>query len=94
MFHIKENHPNKKLALDECKQKLESLKEKIDGLINITVGLNSIESPRAADMVLICTFKNKNDLEIYRDHPEHLKVVDIIKSHCDRSTVVDYIHHQ
>ena len=92
MIHLKKGQDKQKKqhALTTIKESLLSLSQTIDVLESIEVGLNQQESPRAADMVLITTFKTWKDLEVYRVHPAHQKVVSVIKSYTESTVVVDY----
>ena len=83
---IDNEEKNKKLV----KEKLLSLKNKVEVLQNIEVGLNFANEERAYDIALITDFKNKNDLDIYAVHPYHLEVVEYIKTVALSSKVVDF----
>ena len=72
-------------------QELNDLLEKIDVLKSMEVGVNFTDSERAFDLSLYSTFETKEDLQAYAIHPEHLKVVALIKSVTSESKVVDYI---
>ena len=72
-------------------QELNNLLEKIDVLKSMEVGVNFTDSDRAFDLSLYSTFETKQDLQTYAIHPEHLKVVELIKSVTSESKVVDYI---
>lgn len=58
-----------------AKEGLESLKGKIDGLIDIKVNINGLETSNC-DMMLDSTFKSFEDLENYSVNPEHVKIAD------------------
>lgn len=75
---------------EALKAKLLSLKEEIDLLKEIEVGINFKESDRAYDVALVTTFANERDLAAYATHPYHLKVLDYIKSVASDTKVVDY----
>ena len=60
-------------------------------LKSMEVGINFTEADRAFDLSLYSTFETKEDLSTYATHPEHLKVVELIKSVTTESKVVDYI---
>lgn len=93
MFKLKdeaEGEP-KSETIEKLRAKLELLEEQISEVLNLEVGSNISGQPSAFDLVLYTEFKNLADLEIYRDHPEHKKVVDYIGVVCDARTVVDYI---
>jgi len=89
MFKFKEE--NKALNIENVKQKLQALQEKIDVLKFIEVGVDFNQSERAFDLALYSKFESKEDLKAYAIHPEHLKVVELIKSVTQESKVVDYI---
>jgi len=72
-------------------QELNNLLEKIDVLKSMEVGVNFTDSDRAYDLSLYSTFETKEDLQAYAIHPEHLKVVALIKNVTSESKVVDYI---
>lgn len=81
---------NKEQTAKELKARLEALKEKIEEIVSIEVGINFNSSDMAYDLVLYSEFKNKQDLDTYQNHPEHLKVADIIKANVASRAVVDY----
>lgn len=56
------------------KENLEALKDKIDVLEDIEVGLNFEESSSASDVVLVSTFKTVQALNEYQNHPAHKAV--------------------
>jgi len=86
------NEENKEQNIVEAKNMLESLITKIDCLKTIEIGINFDKAPRAMDLSLYSTFDTVEDLNSYAIHPEHLKVVDFIKSVTQYSKVVDYIN--
>ena len=85
-----EVHGSKAEIQEKIKAGLESLKGKIDGLLDIEVGINFNKSVAAYDVVLYSTFTNKDALEEYQKHPEHLKVADGLVRQVAVSRVVDY----
>lgn len=92
MLRLQE-YDNKTQKLENAlklKRALEDLKGKITQLKSMEVGLNFNEKPNAYDLVLISTFESEADLEIYRLHPEHKKLMVFLKTVTSESTVVDY----
>ncbi|MEA1920646.1 MAG: Dabb family protein [Campylobacterota bacterium] len=89
MFKFKEE--NREANIAKTKEMLEALVSKIEPLVVMEVGVNFVDSERAFDLSLYSTFENEEGLEIYRVHPEHLKVVAFIKAVTESSKVVDYI---
>lgn len=82
----KEKQENAKII----KTGLESLQEKINELKFIEAGININNSPQAYDVVLYSQFENMDDLNIYQNHPEHIKVAEFVKKVVNERVVVDY----
>jgi len=89
MFQFKEEH--KKANMIQAKQMLENLMGAVPSLKSMDVGFNFADEARAMDLSIITAFESKEDLEAYAVHPEHLKVVDFIKTVVEYSKVVDYV---
>lgn len=92
MWKMKEqdNKVKKQENMIQMKEKLESLKTKVPELYSLEVGINISESERAFDVVLCSEFKTLEDLDVYRVHPEHKKVVEFILSVVKDTKAVDY----
>ena len=82
---------NKEENLLKAKEMLEALVEHIPSLKSMEVGVNFSKEDRAMDLSIITTFEDKEALALYANHPEHLKVVDFIKTVVYESKVSDYI---
>ncbi|MDQ1263480.1 MAG: hypothetical protein QG559_481 [Campylobacterota bacterium] len=89
MFKFRDE--NKEANIDEVKKRLNALVSLIPTLKSMEVGINFTESERAFDLSLYSTFDSKEALQEYALHPEHLKVVNLIKEVTIESKVVDYI---
>ncbi len=89
MFKFAEE--NKASNIQKVEIELQGLVTKINELKMIEVGVDFNQSQRAFDLSLYSTFETKDDLKAYAIHPEHLKVVELIKSVTTESKVVDYI---
>ncbi len=72
------------------KNVLEDLKDKIPQIKEIEVGINFNPSQAAFDVVLYSAFEDKEALEQYQKHPDHVKVADIIGEIRSDRAVVDY----
>lgn len=81
--------PKQKNAL-ELKAALEGLKGKIGEIQALEVGLNFNPADTASDLSLYTEFKSREDLDKYQRHPEHLKVVDLVKKVTMERRVSDY----
>ncbi len=86
-FKLKEPTPE---AAQELRRELLHLKEHIDELEALEVGINFKESERAYDLALVADFADEGALGRYATHPYHLEVIDLIKKICVDTKVVDY----
>lgn len=88
MFDFKEE--NKSENLKKAKEMLEGLIVAVPTLNSMEVGINFSNEERAMDLSIVTEFNNKEALELYANHPEHLNVVEFIKTVVNSSKVVDY----
>jgi hypothetical protein len=92
LFKLKEfsTEQEKNAARDKFVNALLGLKDKINVLKHIEAGAHySLESP-SFDVALITHFESLEDLEIYKVHPDHLKVVELVKEIIDDRAAVDF----
>ena len=92
MWRLKEfaNDATKEENARILKDKLESLRDKIEELKEIEVGININTSEAAFDVVLYSEFENIEALKKYQNHPEHKKIVDFVARIRTDRCVVDY----
>ena len=76
--------------MERAVNSLRSLEGNIEVLKSIEIGTDFLESERSYDIVLITEFENREGLETYGGHENHLPVVKIMRSLCSNSVVVDY----
>ena len=69
---------------------LYALRDKIPQIVDMQIGADFMHSQRSSDMVLIVDFKNREDLEIYDKHPDHVKARVYIHAHRTESRTVDF----
>ena len=74
----------------QLKAMLMDLTISINSLIKMEVGINVNTKASAYDLVLTADFEDEAGLEAYRIHPEHIKVLDFLKTNMEKATVVDY----
>ena len=79
-----------KANIEKAVNALKSLEGNINVLRSMEIGVNFTESERSYDIVLITEFDNREGLNIYGPHPNHLPVAESIRSLCSSSVVVDY----
>jgi len=75
---------------DDMIVKLNSLKDTIKFIRALEVGVNFTQEDRAYDLVLTVMVDDKEALKKYATDPNHLQVIDFIKSVGTISKVVDY----
>jgi len=70
------------------KSKLESLKS-IKQAKNLVVGF-PLNSTADWDVSLHCDFENASDMDIYRKHPDHMKVVEFLNKVQQERKLIDF----
>ena len=83
-----------KVPLTETAKKnadmLRGLEGKIDVIRSLEVGTDIIHNERSFDIALTATFDSIEDLQVYRQHPEHVKAAEFLKEASVRIISVDY----
>lgn len=83
--------PEKEEILDTIKHKLKKLEGEVPTLKFIKVYINSAEAdPSNYDILLDTTFESLDGLQTYANHPEHLKVIEFMKTIKKTRACVDY----
>ena len=91
LFKLKDFPVEEKVKIiAELKLMLESLKDKIDEVKHIEVGVNYELNAKSYDIVLISHFNSIEDLDKYRVHPEHVKVIARISETVNERAAVDF----
>jgi hypothetical protein len=76
--------------LRKVKAGLEELKNKIGEIKFWDLGVNSVQSQVAYDLILSSEFSDEESLRRYQQHPEHIKVAELVGKVCEHRAVVDY----
>ena len=75
----------------ELAEDLKALKSATGELMKeCVVAFDVVHSENSYDLALNSLFDNLEDLEKYRVHPEHVKVVKKIKTLCSSTAKIDY----
>ena len=92
MWKLKDSHDGMdKNALGlKLKNILEDLTGKISQIKELEVGINFNQSEASCDVVLYSSFASKEDLQIYQEHPDHVKVAEFVSQVRTERRVVDY----
>lgn len=85
LFKLK-NPSDRQEAIDA----LNSMKGKIEGLIDLETGCDFLHSERSCDIALICTLKDKDALQFYQEHPLHQPVKKLMARLRESSFSCDY----
>ena len=72
------------------KEKLLDLVDKVDEIIDLKVGFNSVDDPRSSDFILNVLFKNKEDLDAYIINEHHKKVGLFVREVVETRASIDY----
>lgn len=89
MWKLKDK--NKKENSLKIKNMIEDLKDKINVILNIEIGININTNDCSYDIVLYSEFENEKDLNFYQKNPLHIECVNFIKNVSIDRKAVDYI---
>lgn len=82
---------NKAANAAEIKQRLESLRGLIPGMLHLEVGINAPDAPQDNwDVSLLCDFEDMAALDRYQVHPLHKEAAVFIASVRTNRVCVDY----
>ena len=91
LFKLREFPEEEKIqVIAELKGMLLALKDKISEVKYIEVGENYELDAKSYDLALLSHFESLEDLDKYRVHPEHLKVVERIGQTTVARAAVDF----
>jgi hypothetical protein len=94
MFRLKEssNTPEGIKMAESVKKELEKLKEKINVIRHLEVGINIVTLPHAYDVVLTTDFDSLEHLQEYKVHPAHVAFIEFNKNYSVSKVSVDYLY--
>ncbi len=69
---------------------LRALPPHIEQILALEVGVNTLENPGNWDLALTVDVADEHALELYRNHPEHLKVLQLIQELVADRCAVDH----
>jgi len=92
LFKLKkyDSESEKQNVISSIEDALLSLSGKINELKHIEVGVNYELTTKSYDICLISHFETVEQLDVYRVHPEHLKVAELIGKHVVERAAVDF----
>ncbi len=72
------------------KEKLEALRGRIPGLLELEVGLDFSASEGSCDVVLYAALASRQALKDYQAHPEHQAILPFVREAVSERRLVDY----
>ncbi len=92
LFKLKkyDSESEKQDVISSIEDALLNLSGKIKELKHIEVGVNYELTTKSYDICLISHFETIEELDVYRVHPEHLKVGELIGKHAVERAAVDF----
>ncbi len=81
---------NKLRKMQKLKIMIEALRENIEGILELEVGIDINNPESSADMALYSVFESRQALDFYQTHPEHQKVASELKEITLERRVADY----
>ncbi len=77
-------------AREDHVARLHSLRSIVSGIESLTVGFDTLHLPRSYDTGLVAVFDDREALDAYTVHPEHVKVAEFGRSISDIVASVDF----
>lgn len=75
---------------EEHRLRLRSLRNVVPGIEDLSVGSDTLHSPRSYDTGLVAFFRDQSVLDAYTVHPDHVKVVEFGHSIIETMAKVDF----
>lgn len=86
-FKLKDRSPE---SISKARDVIMSMDGKIPFLRHLEVGIDFLKSPRSFDLALTAHFDTRDELDQYATHPEHVPVLNYMKSVVEQSVALDY----
>lgn len=80
----------KTTAVARLKASIDAMEQAVPEVKYLQTGVNFNPRPQAFDLVLVSDFESEESLDIYRDHPQHQAVMNVIREVVEKVHVVDY----
>lgn len=91
MFSFKDEYEGESKAemISAAKRKLERLKDSVESVVSLEVGLNCVPG-NSYDLVLCADFNDLEGLDQYQNHPAHQEFIPFIGKRRLERACVDY----
>jgi hypothetical protein len=75
---------------EQHRAQLRTLSTIVPGIENLSVGSDTLHSPRSYDTGLVAIFRDRSVLDAYTVHPDHVKIVEFGHSIIETMAKVDF----
>ncbi len=75
---------------DDHVARLRALDAIVPGIESLSVGVDTLHSPKSYDMGLVAIFRDRSVLDAYTVHPDHVKVVEFGHGITETMAKVDF----
>ena len=72
-------------------ERLRSLNAVVPGIESLSVGFDMLHLPRSYDTGLVAVFRDREALDAYTVHPDHVAVADFGRRISDHAASVDFL---
>ena len=86
-----ESGETKDQLIGRIMERMHQLPVLIPQIKSIRLGADVLHTPASYDLGLVVTFESKEDFLIYRDHPDHVKVGQLISGAATERASIDFI---
>ncbi|MGD9017957.1 MAG: Dabb family protein [Desulfobacterales bacterium] len=77
-------------AVKDLEDRLDALPNTIKEIQTYEFGRDIVRSERSYDFALVSGFANLEAMKRYQVHPDHQKVIDLVRALCDDIRAVDF----
>lgn len=75
---------------EQHRAQLRTLSNIVPGIESLSVGSDTLHSPRSYDTGLVAIFQDRSVLDAYTVHPDHVKIVEFGRTIIDTMAKVDF----
>lgn len=76
--------------LDQCRELMESMRGRIDSMVDLTVDVNNLDGSYSCDLCLTTTWSDLDAYERYTTDPVHLEVRSQVLDLMDQAMTIDF----
>ena len=81
---------SKRENMEWVREHLYALRGLIPEIKNMEIGLDVLKTDASMDLVLLTEFDSLNDLSVYANNKDHLKVAEVVRAVTEKRVVIDY----